>query len=243
MCAAIFILVSNKSIVHIKMTIINTVALNFSESLSFYGSLGFDKKIVDGGAYVYDSSVVIFISTKTSHRLGLSLMQPDWSSELEAVRVYTEPVVVDDHFLVSDSSGIHIKLLPIQSQLPQSSKNSILGNFSGVSLEVVEFDRSKLIWEALGYQQSAGDANQGWIVLSKEDNLSVGLIKAGACPHIFTNPGLNYFNGTNNLDVIKKVRATGGSIAEEITAFSKTGEVDNVILQDQAGLSFFLFSD
>ena len=225
------------------MTIINTVAVNLSESLRFYVSLGFDHKIVDDGAYVYDSTVVIFISAQTSHRLGLSLIQSDWSSELEAVRAYTEPVAVDDHYLVSDSSGIHIKLLANQSQLPQSSKDSILGNFSGISLEVVEFDRSKLIWEALGYQQSDEDANQGWIVLSKEDNLSVGLIKAGSCPHIFTNPGLNYFNGTSNLDVIKKVRATGVNIAEEITAFSKTGEVDNVILQDQAGLSFFLFSD
>ena len=225
------------------MTIINTVVVNLSESLRFYVSLGFDHKIVDDGAYVYDSTVVIFISAQTSHRLGLSLIQSDWSSELEAVRAYTEPVAVDDHYLVSDSSGIHIKLLANQSQLPQSSKDSILGNFSGISLEVVEFDRSKLIWEALGYQQSDGDANQGWIVLSKEDNLSVGLIKAGSCPHIFTNPGLNYFNGTSNLDVIKKVRATGVNIAEEITAFSKTGEVDNVILQDQAGLSFFLFSD
>ncbi len=224
-------------------TIINTIAVNLDDSLKFYSDLGFDHRLTEDGAYVFDSSVVIFISTKTSHRLGMSLVQSEWSSELEVLQRHTDPVAVGNDYLVSDSSGIHIKLMKSHPELPQSSANSILGNYSGMSLEVIEFNRSKLIWEALGYLQSGGDASQGWIVLSKEDNLTMSLIKAGSCPHIFTNPGLNYFNGSGNLEIINNVRNAGVNIAEEIAAFSKTGEVDNVILQDPAGLTFFLFSD
>jgi len=224
-------------------TIINTAAVTLDKSLKFYKDLGFDHRIIEGGAYVFDRSVIIFISSTTSQRLGMSLVQSDWSVELEELQKHTDPVTIGDDYLVSDSSGIHIKLLNSHPKLPQSTASAILGDYSGVSLEVIEFNRSKWIWEALGYHQSAGDASHGWIVLSKEDNLSISLIKAGSCPHIFRNPGLNYFNGTGNLEIIKNVRKSGVKIAEEITAFSEAGDVDNVILQDPAGLTFFLFSD
>lgn len=244
MCAAIFILeIFINVLVGSIMTIINTVAINLPRSLQFYKSLGFEYLSTEPGAYVYDRSVVIFISKFTKERLGLSLLQSDWSRELEAVREYVDPIVIEDGYLLSDSSGIHIKLLESSVQLPQSSVESILGNYSDISIEVVDFKRSKLIWGALGYVQTGGDEKQGWIVLSKDGNTSISLITAGSCPHIFTNPGLNYFNGSNNLEIIKKVRKSGVGIAEEITAFSKIGEVDNIILQDPAGLTFFLFND
>jgi len=224
-------------------TIINTVAVNLDDSLKFYSALGFEHKLVDDGAYVFDRSVVIHLNSQSSQRLGLSLIQSDWSSELTALQEYSNPIDIGEHYLISDTSGIHIRLLQSHSELPHSATNSILGNYSGISIEVIEFNRCKLIWEALGYQQSAGDASKGWIVLSKEDNLDVSLIKAGSCPHIFTNPGLNYFNGKSNLEVIENIRDSAVKIAEEISAFSKIGEVDNVVLQDPAGLTFFLFSD
>ena len=126
-------------------TIINTAAVNLDESLKFYSDLGFDHRHTEGGAYVFDSSVVIFISTATSHRLGLSLIQSDWTSELEALQRHTDPVVIGDGYLISDSSGIHIKLIKSHPELPQSSASTILGNYSGMSLEVIEFNRSKLI--------------------------------------------------------------------------------------------------
>jgi hypothetical protein len=199
--------------------------------------------MTDHGAYVYDRSVVIFVSDLTKERLGLSLCQADWSSELDAVRAYAVPLEIEGGSLISDSSGMHVKLLQNTIELPSSSDNSILGSYSDLSIEVVEFERSKLIWQALGYSQTGGDEKQGWIVLSKDGQTSISLIKAGSCPHIFRNPGLNYFNGTSNGQIIQRVRESGVTIGEELTVFSETGVVDNIILQDPAGLMFFLFND
>ena len=176
-------------------TIINSVTVSLPDSLKFYTALGFEYKKTDGGAYVYDSSIIIHVSANTSHRLGLSLLQESREAELQKLSPYTKPARLRDGYLISDTSGGHIKLLQSFDLLPQSSSDAMLGSFAGISIEVIEIDRSKLIWGALGYQQTAGDIEQGWMVLSKEANLSISLIKAGACPHIFTNPGLNYFNG------------------------------------------------
>jgi hypothetical protein len=64
-----------------------------------------------------------------------------------------------------------------------------------------------------------------------------------ACPHLFFNPSLTYFNGKNNLQIIENIRKSGVDITEEITVFNKEGIVDNVILRDNGGLGFFIFSD
>ncbi len=68
-------------------------------------------------------------------------------------------------------------------------------------------------------------------------------MKPNACPHLFFNPSLTYFNGKNNIDIIAKIRALNISITEEITHFNKEGKVDNIIIRDPGGFGFFLFND
>ena len=63
------------------------------------------------------------------------------------------------------------------------------------------------------------------------------------CPHLFFNPSLTYFNGGQNLPVIKAIREAGIPIAEEITHFNEEGVVDNVVLRDPGGLGMFIFND
>ena len=64
-----------------------------------------------------------------------------------------------------------------------------------------------------------------------------------ACPHLFFNPSLTYFNSGKNLEVVEKLRKADVPILEEITAFNPEGKVDNVILRDPGGFGFFVFND
>ncbi|MFK8104239.1 MAG: hypothetical protein AB8G15_17055 [Saprospiraceae bacterium] len=68
-------------------------------------------------------------------------------------------------------------------------------------------------------------------------------MKAFACPHLFFNPSLSYFNGKENLAIITELRARKIPLTEEITFFNPEGIVDNVIVRDPGGLGFFVFSD
>ena len=103
--------------------------------------------------------------------------------------------------------------------------------------------KSAKFWSIFGYEITTGKEEQGWIVMTKEGFLPISIMKPFACPHLFFNPSLTYFNGGNNLPVIKKIRNLGIPITEEITEFNKEGIVDNVIVRDPGGLGFFVFND
>ena len=120
---------------------------------------------------------------------------------------------------------------------------SELGNFAGVSLETTAIKNSIQFWNILGFEQNMGSIESGWVSLVNKDGMSISLMAPLICPHLFFNPSLTYFNGTNNLNVIKEINARSIPITEEITHFNKEGIVDNIIIRDPGGLGFFLFSD
>jgi len=97
--------------------------------------------------------------------------------------------------------------------------------------------------ELLPLVQTMGGVEQGWIGLTNDSSFNISIMNALACPHVFFNPSLSYFNGKNNLDIIAKIRAKEIPIAEEVTVFNKEGIVDNIILRDPGGFGFFIFSD
>ena len=88
-----------------------------------------------------------------------------------------------------------------------------------------------------------GNIEQGWVVFQNEEKATVSFMMPNSCPHLFFNPSLNYFNGKNNLAVIEKIKKAEISFTEEITHFNSNGMVDNVIVRDEGGLGFFVFSD
>ncbi|NNF75479.1 MAG: hypothetical protein HKN00_09860, partial [Flavobacteriaceae bacterium] len=119
----------------------------------------------------------------------------------------------------------------------------IIGNFAGVSLESVDINKSVKLFQILGFKVTMGAIEQGWICLANADEFTVSLMKPFACPHLFFNPSLTYFNSGNNPAIIAKVRELQIPITEEITHFSKDGSVDNIIIRDPGGLGFFVFND
>ncbi len=223
--------------------IVNTIALNLEESLDFYRNLGFEIIELGEEHYAVDQSVVIRINDNTSDRKGLSLIKEDWKDEVDYLEKSVPVLNFGDRKLLSDSSGNHVYLENGFLNFPTISNNSILGNYAGISIEVIEFDRCVQVWTSIGFAIDSGGCDQGWVSLTNDQFGTVSIMKANSCPHLFSNPGLTYFNGSNNLKIIEAVRRSGVSIAEEVTVFNSDGNVDNIILQDPGGLTFFLFND
>jgi hypothetical protein len=119
---------------------------------------------------------------------------------------------------------------------------AVTGNFAGLSIETLDISKSQELWQVLGFEPTAGDADKGWVSLSNGE-LTISLMAPLACPHLFLNPSLTYFNGDQNLKVIDQIQNRKIGIVEEITVFNDEGKVDNIIIQDPGGLGAFLFSD
>ncbi|MBT7993740.1 MAG: hypothetical protein HN691_02595 [Bacteroidetes bacterium] len=122
-------------------------------------------------------------------------------------------------------------------------KPSALGNSAGLSLETMDMELSFEIWQKLGFSTSMGSLGEGWISLKNTDNLTISLMRPLACPHLFFNPSLTYFNGEKNMEIIDHIRKIKIPITEEITYFNKENIADNIIIRDPGGLGFFLFND
>ena len=223
--------------------IVNTTTTDIDESKDFYERLGFKVVQVGESNYAIDQSVIIRISTDSKGRLGLSLYSDDWSDSVDKLKTLTAVKECGNYILTSDTTGTHIKLEDLIKDWPMIDSQSILGNYAGISLESVEFERCTHVWDALGFAHQSGSADQGWISLAQENYGAISIMKANMCPHMFSNPGLTYFNGTNNKNIIELVRQREVPLAEELTVFSPDNSVDNVIIKDPGGLMFFLFND
>ena len=197
-------------------------------SLKFYKELGFTLKKIDGFDYVSDGKVTIRLNHRDDARLGLIL----FSSK-------------DNGKSITSPSGARLTFSssPLPNPVSFYAESGITGNFAGISLESTDFGSSVNFWESLDFKISMGAADQGWLVLTRDDGSAISLLKSGVCPHLFFNPSLSYFNGEKNLEIIEKIRKKKIPITQEITAFNKEGIVDNIIIRDPAGLGFFIFSD
>ena len=221
--------------------IIQTPTNDLQQSLHFYETLGFQTISEE---YLTDGKAIIHINTNRFARAGIRLYQADWFSEVKALKAFTKVLPIENGYVFSDASGVWIYLMEEEIKFDISTYSaSIIGNYAGVSLEVIDIERSKQIYNILGFEKSMGSLEQGWIVLSHSSGFAVSLMKPMSCPHLFFNPSLTFFNGKNNLSIIQEIRKRNIPIAEEITAFNKKGIVDNVILRDPGGYGFFIFSD
>ena len=225
--------------------IIQTPTPNLKDSIEFYQKLNF-KMISDEPFFMSDGKAVIQINKENTARAGVKLYQSDWTKEVEQLKELTKVIEIENGYLFSDTSGVWFYLLK-EETLPNfdisSVEASTLGNYMGVSIETIDIEKSIQIFDVLGFKPAMGSLEQGWIVLMHSDGFGLSFMKPLSCPHLFFNPSLTYFNGKNNLGIIEEIRKANVPIAEEITVFNKEGIVDNVILRDNGGLGFFVFSD
>ena len=226
-------------------TIIQTPTANLQDSLDFYTKLNFVVISKENPVLISDGQATIEINPTRFARAGLKMYREDWTEIKALLEKFTTVLDIENGYLLTDASGIWIYLMTGDIDIPTTEKleKSVLGNFAGVSLEVVDMKRSFAIYEILGFKPTMGDIEKGWVVLTNEEGVSISLMKPNSCPHLFFNPSLTYFNGKNNPAIIEKVRSLGIAIAEEITHFNKDGIVDNIILRDNGGFGFFIFND
>ena len=227
-------------------TIIQTPTNGLPVSLEFYKQLEFNVISEASSTIVTDGKVAIEINPDRYARAGVKLYAPSWGDKITDLEKYTTVTKTNEGYLLSDPSGVWMYLIEGQSPVPGSPAEksfSVLGNCAGLSLETTDIERSLSIWQTVGFDNITGAIEQGWIACTNAEGHGVSLMKPNACPHLFFNPSLTYFNGKNNIDIIAKIRALNIPITEEITHFNEEGKVDNIIIRDPGGYGFFLFSD
>ena len=227
-------------------TIVQTPTPNLDSSLAFYQNLGFSLIKDNISKWVTDGSVVIEINPDRYARAGVKLYQEDWSSVANDLGAQIPILATPNGYQLHDPCGVMIYLeqgvSPISNEHAAQPPSS-LGNFAGLSLETLSFEKAVNIWKMVGFEGEFKDDNPGWVALMHPSGLGVCFMKPNTCPHLFFNPSLTYFNGGKNLAVIKAIREASIPIAEEITHFNNEGIVDNVILRDPGGYGFFVFND
>ncbi len=228
------------------ISLIHTPTPNLSQSLDFYQKLEFNVLSHEHPLLVSDGKAIIEINPDRYARAGVKVLCEDPSEVVNKLRGVTHVEEFDKECLLDDPSGVRIylpKSFP-EFQLPTPQESfSRLGKFAGLSLETADMTKSSAIWRLLGFDKVSGSPDQGWISQTNAEGLTISLMKPNACPHLFFNPSLTYFNGSGNMEIIEGVRSLGIDITEEITVFNDSGIVDNIIIRDPGGYGIFLFND
>jgi hypothetical protein len=227
-------------------TFLQTPTNNLRHSLDFYKKLNFKILSSESPALVTDGKAIIEINPDRFARAGIKFYKNNWSTKIELLKKLTKVSTIDNGYLLSDNSGVWIYLLESNSSIKfnlDGIKNSTLGNFTGLSIETTDIQKSIEVWEILGFSKTMGSVDLGWIAYENNDKMNVNFMQPNSCPHLFFNPSMTYFNGKNNISIIAKIREAGIPITEEITHFNKENIVDNIIIRDPGGYGFFIFSD
>ncbi|NNE65348.1 MAG: hypothetical protein HKN33_02180 [Pyrinomonadaceae bacterium] len=225
-------------------TIIQTPTPDLKKSRDFYKRLGYKELSAENPTLFTDGKFIVEINPDRFTRPGLKIFTDDAKSIAEKLGELTVVIETETGFFTSDPNGIRVvlDLRPFDFESGDESFG-ITGGFAGVSLETTVIPQTVEFWEALGFEKGMGDISEGWAVYSNGGDIDVSIMAANTCPHLFFNPGLTFFNSGKNVENIAKLRDAEIPITEEITHFNEEGIVDNVIINDPAGLGFFIFND
>lgn len=226
---------------------IHTPTSKLEDSNSFYKRLNY-KQLSDSNPCLWtDGKSLIEINPDRFARPGIKIYgKKSWEGVLESLKKMTPVHEVGGGYLLNDSNGCWIYLVEETLNVPEGSSDDIAvltGNFAGLSLETSDMHRSLEFWKLFGLKVTMGGPDKGFVVLMNDEGFGVSLMNPMACPHLFFNPSMTFFNGKDNLKLIEQIREANIPIAEEITHFNKEGIVDNIIIRDPGGYGFFIFSD
>jgi hypothetical protein len=215
-----------------------------SNSIDFYTRLGFGQQ-ADNPLTYFDGKVAIEIDTLKSARAGFNFYKRSWTAEIDSLKKSFNVITTKRGHMVCDPSGIWIYLVSSERMLPTPADKSysLLGNYQGATIESGNIMAAYALYTTLGLRKVKGAPEQGFVELTNGKGFTMVLMRPGMCPHLFFNPSISYFNGKQNQEIIKNIKAKGIATTQDITWFNKEGEVDNIILRDPGGLGFFIFSD
>lgn len=219
---------------------------NFESSQKFYKSFNFTTLLEDDhGQYISDGKYIYCIDKNRKGRNGLICFVDDVE---QYTSVYNAVYQSDyDGAFIQDPNGIKILLKSLDEYPVFESSNdtkSDFGNPFGLGIETIDMEETVDFWKELGFDLPKGDpASDGYLSM-KNDEFDLTIFRFGMCPHSFSNPSYSFFNGKEgNPIAIRKIKETSIPFSEEITEFSETNTVDNVIMKDPGGTGFFLFND
>ena len=228
-------------------TIIHTPTNGLKNSLDFYQKLNYKILSESSPTILTDGKFLLEINPDRFARAGVKIFKSDWAKELSKLAKLTKITPTKNGHLLGTPTGTRIYLIDGNLEIdfkPSEKPFGMTGNFAGLSLETTDINKSMEIWQILGYEKTMGAPEQGWMAFSNGSDIGVSLMTPNACPHLFFNPSLTFFNGKeNNPIIIDQMRKVGIPIAEEVTVFNKEGKVDNVIIRDPGGYGFFIFND
>jgi len=190
-------------------TIIQTPTTNIEDSLNFYSKLNFSTIAHENLALVTDGNVVIQINPDRFARAGIKLSATSWKETVDRIGRLTSVIKTDEGYLLSDASGTWIYLVENEKMVnPELTgiEPSVLGNFAGISLEVISIANALELWKILDFSISMNTLDQDWISMTNKDGMTLSLMKPLICPHLFFNPSLTYFNGKNNLTQLEQIQ-------------------------------------
>ena len=223
---------------------LQTCTPNIHQSKNYFKALDFE--LEDKGDYtlVYDRQMHIMISHERSGRKGLSLIKENWESEITQLAQFVEVKQNNGVYYFVSPSGTRFALKSGPSvMIPEAQSTCLLGNYAGVSLETMDIKMSMKILQVLGFEQSGGGLDKGWVSCTDQAQNTISLMMPFTCPHLFINPSGTFFNSGGNTEIIAKIRQRGIAIYEEITAFSTKCDVDNITMREPGGVGFFVFND
>jgi len=205
------------------MLLLESPLIEIDKSIAFYTKLGFEISQEKDGYLAKENRFAILLNSSPSSKAAIHLYNA------EKTKSFHGP------------SGILIHLIENECPYALGKKQSILGNYYGVSLETDSLENSFNLWNELGYKGNY-TPNQGWIELNKAGH-HLSLHQTNQCPHSFFNPSLTFFNAQKNKEIIENIKQLEVPIEEEVIFSAEEKIAQNIILKDPGGLGFFIFND
>lgn len=213
-------------------------------SIKYFRKLGFEILQKEEYTIAYDQQLKILIDPNRKARAGVCMVKENWDKEVAALQKITKVVRKGNaHFFVGPSGCWFRLKVGAQEKMPSTDAQCGLGKFAGLNLETIDIERSGQLLSCMGFAPNMGSIDQGWLSYTDEEQNTISLMAPFACPHMFFNPSIAFFNGAQNLGIIQGLRDLSVPITEEISTFNAAGVVDNIIVREPGGYGFFIFSD
>jgi hypothetical protein len=223
-------------------TIIHTPTPSLTASSQFYSKLGFEEFEIATSTYYSAKNLIIEVNQVRFARAGIKIIKQDWSKELDLLRQLVTLFNCEKGEAFVDPSGSWVYLETYEDlERLEQVQISVLENYYGVSLETANFAKSIALYEIIGF--AVPEKTDATYVALQNGEFSITMMKPHTCPHLFFSPSLNFFNGSDNISIIEKIKQLNIPISEEITHFNKENIADNIIIRDLGGYGFFVFSD
>ena len=194
----------------------------------------------DGVRVLGAGKLVVEVDPDHKARTALALYG---GKAMDASRKVPTHELADGRVVTQSPAGVRVVFSPHAGPGVGDAEAPLFGAFVGLSMETLFVEDERRFWTALGYKVNGGSLEYGYVELVHDLWMPVSALSALACPHLFPNPGLTFFNGANNVAILRRATEAGFTPLQSVDWLGESGIVDNAIYQDPGGLGLFVYSD